>query len=132
MYASVIEIRNSPSVYCIYSFCCEAHPFRPSRRGASPKRARSPESVYYLLDGAATQTQDEEREGDTPGEVLQRVREILSRRPLQEKGVHQEEVPELRQALLDPEAREAAVRRLDVLALHFYWHAAHREEARLH
>ena len=101
-------------------------------RVASLKLARSAESVYYRLGGQRRRHPDEEREGDTPGEVLRRVREILSRRPLQEKGVRQEEVPELRQALLDAEARQAAVRRLDVLALRLHRRPAHQEEARLH
>ena len=48
------------------------------------------------------------------------------------KGFVQEEVHELRQALLDPEAREEDVRRLDLLALHLHRRPAHQEEARLH
>ena len=75
---------------------------------------------------------DEEPEGDTPGEVLQRVREVLSRRALREEGVREEEVHELRQALLDLEAGEEDLRRLDLLALHLHRRPADQEEARLH
>src|SRR5579863_7005084 len=74
----------------------------------------------------------EEPEGDTPGEVLRRVQEVLSRRALREEGFREEGVRELREALLDAAAGEEDMRRLDLLSLHVHRRPAHQEEARLH